>query len=352
MYRSIPQFKRPHAIPRQPDLSIVIPVYRSEACLVALYDAIAEALGPSGLAYELILVNDCSPDLSWKVIESICRIDPSVTGVDLRRNFGQDNAILTGLRLARGKYIAIMDDDLQHHPKFLPDMVNKIEAGHDVVYANFRAKRQKLWKNAGSWLNGKIAEWVLDKPRGIYLSPYKLIRKDVAELICAYPGPTPYVDGLLFQTTSRIAQVPVEHYPRFEGRGNFTFLRSVGVSARLAFSFSAKPLRLISWCGFAFAGLGLLLVIGVVSYRLFFPELFTAEAIGWASLMVAILLACGLQMIFFGALGEYTGRTYLLVSRKPQTAIREVLNAGGHVSISGAEAERLEEVSIGSQPNL
>ena len=307
------------------DLSIVVPVYRSEGCLAALHDAIAKAMAPTGRSYELILVNDDSPDRSWQVIESLCQADPRVTGVDLRRNFGQDNAILTGLRLARGKYIAVMDDDLQHHPKFLPALLGKIEEGYDVVYADFRTKRQKLWKNIGSWINGKIAEWVIDKPKGLYLSPYKVMRKEVAELICGYPGPTPYIDGLLFQTTSRITQIPVEHYPRFNGQSNYTFRRSVSVSARLAFSFTARPLRLISWCGFVLAVLGLLLAAGVACYRLLLPERFPAEAMGWASLMVVILFVGGLQMIFFGALGEYAGRTYLLVSRKPQTAIRKIL---------------------------
>lgn len=332
----------------RPDLSIVVPVYRSEDCLVALYDAIDRELKSAGVSFELILVNDCSPDGSWRVIESLCRIDPNVVGVDLRRNFGQDNAILTGLRLARGRHVAVMDDDLQHHPKYLPALLEKLEEGADVVYAKFRTKRQKVWKNAGSWLNGKIAEWVLDKPRGVYISPYKVIRGEVAEAICDYPGPTPYVDGLLFQTTSRIAEVPAEHHPRFEGSGNFTFLRSVGVSARLAFSFSAKPLRMVSWCGFFLAALGMLLTVFVVGYRLLIPENFPAEAVGWASLMVAILLICGLQMIFFGALGEYAGRTYLLVSRKPQTAIREVLCKGDRVEGN----ESLEEVGVGRRSDL
>jgi undecaprenyl-phosphate 4-deoxy-4-formamido-L-arabinose transferase len=338
---------------RRPDLSIVVPVYRSEGCLVALYEAIDRELKPACRSFELILVNDCSPDGSWKVIESLCRIDKDVVGVDLRRNFGQDNAILTGLRLARGRCVAVMDDDLQHHPKFLPALLDKMEEGADVVYARFRTKHQKLWKNLGSWANGKLAEWVIGKPKGVYLSPYKVIRREVAEAICDYTGPAPYVDGLLFQTTSRIEQVPVNHYPRFEGGGNFTFLRSVGVSARLAFSFSARPLRLISWCGFCLAALGMLLTLFVIAYRLLFPDHFPVEAVGWASLMVAILLTCGLQMIFFGALGEYVGRTFLLVSRKPQTAVREVLNRGRRDGPSGAaRRESLQEVSFGRESDL
>lgn len=338
---------------QRPELSVVVPVYRSEDCLGVLYDAIDSELKAAGISFELILVNDCSPDGSWKVIESLCELDPGVVGVDLRRNFGQDNAILTGMRLARGRYVAVMDDDLQHHPRYLPRMLEQLEDGADVVYANFQTKRQKLWKNAGSWLNGKIAEWVLDKPQGIYLSPYKVIRREVAEAICEHAGPTPYIDGLLFQTTSRIAQVEVEHLPRFAGRGNFTFLRSVGVSARLAFSFSAKPLRLVSWCGFLLAVMGMMWTLFVVGYRVLVPENFPAEAVGWASLMAATLFIGGLQMIFFGVLGEYAGRTFLLMSGKPQTSVREVLCGGARRGHEAEVKERpLKEVRVGLRSHL
>lgn len=347
------QRSSPREVTERPDLSIVVPVYRSEDCLVALYDAVGRELAAAGISFELILVNDCSPDGSWGVIESLCRVDRRVVGVDLRRNFGQDNAILTGLRLVRGRHVAVMDDDLQHHPKYLPALLAKLGEGADVVYACFRTKRQKLWKNAGSWLNGKLAEWVLGKPKGVYLSPYKVIRREVVEAVCDYPGPSPYIDGLLFQTTSRITQIPAEHYPRFGGRGNFTLLRSAGVSARLAFSFSAMPLRLVSWCGFLLAALGMLLTIFVVGYRLLFPENFPPQAVGWASLMVAILLTGGLQMIFFGVLGEYAGRTYLLVSRKPQTSIREVLRADGPGGLAPGEGRKSsEEVGVGRRSDL
>lgn len=335
-------------------LSIVVPVYRSEDCLITLYDAIREVMSDLDQSYELILVNDFSPDKSWTVIESLCAIDPAVVGIDLRRNFGQDNAIMTGLRRARGKYIAIMDDDLQHHPKYLPALLAEIETGPDVVYADFGAKKQKLWKNVGSWINGKIAEWVLDKPKGMYISPYKVIRRDVAEIICDYPGHAPYIDGLLFQTTARFSQVPVEHCARLEGKGNFTLVRSVGVSARLAFSFSARPLRLIGASGVAFAGLGLALAVFVISYRLLVPQNFGTEAVGWASLMVAILIATGLQMIFFGALSEYTGRSFLLMSRKPQTAIREVLNGSDDKrnSVARSSEQYFEGSRVGSRVDL
>ncbi|HZM88230.1 MAG TPA: glycosyltransferase family 2 protein [Blastocatellia bacterium] len=312
--------------PLQPDLSIVIPVYRSEDCLEALIEAIGETLHHTNREYEVVLVNDCSPDNSWAVIQGICRTNSQIVGIDLRRNFGQDNAIITGLRLARGKYVAIMDDDLQHHPRYLPALLDKIEQGDDAVYADFRVKRQKLWKNAGSWFNGKFAEWVIHKPKEVYLSPYKIIRKEVVEQICKYDGPDPYIDGLLFQITSRISQIPVEHHPRYAGRSTYTFWKSLRVWARLAFSFSSRPMRLVSWLGFGFAMLGLMLAVVVVLYRLLKPEDFSPNAMGWASLMVALLVLSGVQMLFFGILGEYTGRTFVKVNNKPQAAIREVIN--------------------------
>lgn len=312
----------------QLDLSIVVPVYRSEDCLEALIAAIAEALDPTGRDYEVLLINDGSPDNSWGAIEAICRNNSNVVGVDLRRNFGQDNAIITGLRLSRGRYVAIMDDDLQHHPRDLPALLNKIEEGADAVYAQFGAKKQRLWKNLGSWFNGRVAEWVISKPRNIYLSPYKIIRKEVVEMICNYEGPDPYVDGLLFQITSRVDQIPVGHHPRYAGASTYTFWKSLRVWGRLAFSFSARPMRLVSWCGFGFAALGLLLAVVVILYRLLYPQDFSANAVGWASLMVALLVLSGIQMLFFGILGEYTGRTFLRVNNKPQAAIREVLNSG------------------------
>jgi polyisoprenyl-phosphate glycosyltransferase len=311
----------------QLDLSIVVPVYRSEDCLDALVASVDEALAPTGRAYEVVLVNDFSPDSSWAVIESICARNSNVVGVDLRKNFGQDNAIITGLRIARGRYVAVMDDDLQHHPGDLPALLARIEDGFDVVYAEFRAKKQKLWKNVGSWFNGRVAEWVINKPRDVYLSPYKIIRGEVAKTICGYEGPDPYIDGLLFQVTARITQIPVDHHPRYAGRSTYTFWKSLRVWARLAVSFSGKPLRLVTWFGLLCAAFGLLLAVAVVVYRLRWPEDFTTETVGWASLMVALLVVGGIQMMFFGVLGEYTGRTFLNVNRKPQSAIREVLNS-------------------------
>lgn len=307
------------------DVSIVVPVYKSEDCLEALVATIDAELQPLGLRYEVILVNDDSPDRCWQVIESLCRSNLRVIGIDLRRNFGQDNAIMTGLRQTSGNVVVIMDDDLQHHPRDIPKLVEALSEDVDVVYANFRKRNHAFWKQAGSWLNGKLAEWVLDKPPGIYLSPFKAVRKEVIELVSQYDGPEPYVDGLLFQVTSRFRQVLVDHHPRLAGTSSYTFWKSLKVWFRLGTAFSIKPLRVVTWSGFLFATLGGLISLFVVLYRLAYPNDFQVAVAGWASLMVTHLMTAGVRMIFLGVLGEYAGRTYMTVSKKPQTAVRAVI---------------------------
>lgn len=311
------------------DLSIVIPVYRSAGCLEPLVAAIDDALIATGSHYEIILVNDCSPDQSWDVIKRLCREHTYLVGIDLRRNFGQDNALLTGIRVARGARIAVMDDDLQHDPQDLPRLMQALDAGFDVVYGDFRATHHKLWKRAGSWFNGKVAEWVLKKPKHLYLSPYKMFRREIAELICDYHGAEPYIDGLLLQVTSRITQIPVNHSPRYAGHSTYTVRKSISVWARVAFSFSVKPLRLVTVFGISFSCLGALLAAAVVLYRLLSPANFGSAAAGWASLVVIVLVFGGVQMTFLGLLGEYAGRTYLRVNGQPQTAVRTMLGRPG-----------------------
>lgn len=306
-----------------PEISVIVPVYRSEACLEALASAVDKALRMSGISYELVLVNDRSPDGSWRVIQQLARKYPTVKGFSHRRNFGQDNAILTGLRHASGKAAIIMDDDLQHSPDDIPKLYAQLNnSGADVVYAYFMEKKQKHWKNVGSWINGKFAQWLIDKPRDIYMSPFKILRREVAQLIANFDGPFPYVDSLLFQVTDRFSFIQAEHRPRFSGPSTYTFLKSVHIWSRLAFSFSVKPLRLVTWIGISAllaSALGALLIIVT---RIVNPA-FYDNAVGWASLMVIVLIMGGFQMISLGILGEYVGRTHININRKPQSIVAE-----------------------------
>jgi len=299
-------------------------VFRSAACLRPLVEAIEQAFPPGGAGPEVILVNDGSGDDSWREIERLCALHPNIIGVDLRRNFGQDNAILTGLRHARGTYVAIMDDDLQHDPADLPRLVRGLDAGADVGYARFRSKRHRLWKNLGSWLNGKTAELLLGKPSGLYLSSYKVLRREVAALVCRHAGPDPYVDALLFQATSRISQVWVDHRERADGASKYTFRKSVGVWARLVFACPAISLRLATGCGMASLALGALVGLGALGASLLHPGV-RGEA--WAA--AATFFVGGVQMFCLGVVGECVGRTHRGISGCPQAAVRATCNGAG-----------------------
>lgn len=305
-----------------PSVSIVVPAYRSELCLEALHERVSSVCRGAGESYELILVNDCSPDNTWSVIEQLSARDASVVGINLRKNFGQDNAIMAGLNAARGQCVVIMDDDLQHDPADIPALLSKLREGYDVVYASYAKEHQALWKNAGSWFNGKVAEIVLNKPREVYLSPYKVIAGAVVAEIVRYRGPYPYVDGLLFRTTSRMTQITVQHHARYSGESSYTFFKSVAVWARLSTNFSVVPLRFATVLGAIIAVVGFVIAAIFFSLRLMHPEIGNL-AVGWASLAVSVLVLGGLQLVTLGVMGEYIGRMHLNLNNRPQYIVRE-----------------------------
>jgi len=305
-------------------LSIVVPVYKSADCLGELTRRVADALKGTFDSFELILVNDASPDQSWQAIETLVGEYDFVVGINLRKNAGQDGALMAGLREARGDAVVIMDDDLQHDPADIPALTARLRDGFDVVYAAFDRKKQAPWKNLGSWFNGLVATWLLKKPAAAYMSPYKAMDRDVVAEIIKYDGPFPYVDGLVFTSTDSFAEIPATHHPRFAGKGNFTLLRSLAVWLRLATSFSAIPLRLVSLTGailalFAFLAGAYFLAEAAIEGR---------SVEGWLSLIVGVFFLGGIQLIGIGAVGEYVARMYLTLSKRPQFIIREIRRRG------------------------
>ncbi len=301
------------------EISIVIPVYNSAENLEELCYQINDAL--KDIAYELILVNDRSPDNSWAVIEQLSDKYAQVLGLNLRKNCGQDNALLAGLNYAKGKYAVIMDDDLQHSPY---DIIKLYEAcknsNSDVCYGNFEKREQALWKNLGSWFNGKISEWMMNKPKNIYLSPYKLFTKDIVDEIIKYEGPYPYIDGLILWVTDNVFQIDIEHHKRYKGSSNFNLSRSISVFLKNITTFSVVPLRLASLIGLicSLAGFGLILYY-LVDYYI------NGNVVeGWTTLAVVQLFLGGLMLLFLGLTGEYLGRTYMNVNKKPQFTIKEI----------------------------
>lgn len=306
------------------NVSVVVPVYRSADCLPELVARVDGALRPHFTAFELILVNDCSPDASWQAIDDLAARHDFVVGVNLRKNVGQDNAIMAGLHEATGDAVIIMDDDLQHDPDDIPRLVAALGPGVDVVYATFEEKLQAWWKNAGSWFNGRVAVVVLGKPPDVYMSPYKAIRQDVVREIVRYDGPFTYVDGIIFAITGAITQVPATHHTRFAGHSNYNLIRSIRVWLKLATGFSVIPLRIATIMGGAIA----LLSFVMASYFLIQALVLERIPEGYPSLIVSVFFLGGIQLVALGALGEYIGRIFLTQNRTPQFSVKTVRRHG------------------------
>ncbi|MBI5891203.1 MAG: glycosyltransferase family 2 protein [Nitrosomonadales bacterium] len=300
-------------------LSIVVPVYRSAPILPRLVEAVAAEMQAEGLTgrFELILVNDCSPDNSWQVIRTLAEANPFVRGITLRRNVGQHNAIMAGLHHVTGEYVVLMDDDLQHPPSAIAAIVKALAEGYDVCYTNYLNRQHAAWKKLGSWFNDRMATLLLGKPKGLYLSSFKGMRREIADEIVHYDGPYTYIDGLILDVTRSITTVDIEHQARFEGESNYTLLKLVSLWLKMATSFSVFPLRLATYAGFGLAALSLVMIVVVIVQKMMFPEL----PRGWASTIATILFIGGVQTLCIGMVGEYLGRTYLKLNRKRQFVI-------------------------------
>ncbi|MCJ8142806.1 glycosyltransferase family 2 protein [Ancylobacter sp. A5.8] len=300
-------------------LSLVIPVYRSMDVLPKLVETIETCLANSDYSgrYEIVLVNDCSPDGSWAVIEELSATHPQIRGISLRKNAGQHNATMAGLKFARGEVIVIMDDDLQHPPEAITELARRIEDGADVCYTRYRNRKHAAWKRWGSWFNDRMAVHLINKPRGLYLSSFKALRRDVVETILLYNGPYPYVDALILNATNNITSIEIDHQARHAGESNYNLRRLVSLWLKMATGSSIFPLRLATISGFVLAAASLIFLMTVIFQKIMHPE----TQPGWTSVMATLLLIGGLQMVFLGIIGEYVGRIYLRLNNIPQFVV-------------------------------
>jgi len=305
-----------------PALSIVIPVYNGAASIGELVAALEDLDIPGG--HEIVLVNDGSPDNSLAVCrELVSRAKIPITLVDHARNYGEHNAVMTGLRHARGAHIINMDDDLQNPPEEVVRLLTYAQqTGADVIYTYYDEKQHAGWRNLGSQFTNWVAGFVLDKPKGLYLSSFRCMSAFVAREITRYEGPFPYVDGLILQVTQKLDRLLVRHLPRAVGRSNYTLRRLLRLWMSMFVNFSVMPLRLSTLTGFALSVMGALGAAATV-----IDALFIAEPPGWASLMAALMLLSGVQLMILGIVGEYLGRLYLTVNRKPQAVVRGITRA-------------------------
>ncbi|NMJ41781.1 glycosyltransferase family 2 protein [Roseomonas sp. JC162] len=301
-------------------LSIVVPVYRGAATVGTLVAELSK-LQPEG-GIEIVLVNDGSPDNSGDVCRDLARAATvPLTYIEHARNFGEHNAVMTGLRHARGAYVITMDDDLQNPPEEVIKLYDHCRlGGFDVVYTRYAVKEHEGWRNLGSRFANWVADQLMDKPKGLYLSSFRCMSALAVGEVIKYRGPYPYVDGLLMQVTQRLDSIEVKHFARVEGRSNYTVRRLVRLWLNLATNFSVLPLRLAIFAGVAMGILGLVAAAWVIV-----EAMFGETPSGWASLMTVVLLVAGVQFLVMGVMGEYVGRAFMSANGKPQGVVRQVI---------------------------
>ena len=307
-----------------PALSFVIPLYYSADTLAPLVKQI-EALAIEG-GHELVLVNDGSRDATAGLCRELLRdARIPITFVNHARNYGEHNAVLTGYRHARGAHVVNLDDDGQNPPAEAVRLWQQAKReGLDVVYGHYSRKEHSAWRNFGSWLTNRITDLVLDKPKGFYLSSFRCVSAFVAHEVATHDGPYPYIDGLILQVTQNIGALEVHHAGRTAGQSGYTLRRLLRLWLSTFVNFSVMPLRLATLLGLLMAAAGLL-GLGFVFYLWMTNN---GPDYGWGSLMGALLVFSGTQLVVLGLIGEYVGRMFLTVNRRPQSVVRSVERAG------------------------
>lgn len=304
-------------------VSFVIPCYRSEQTIGSVVEEIREAMKAlADYRYEIILVNDASPDDTFETIRRLCREEKHICGVNLAKNFGQHAALMAGFGYAKGDIVVCLDDDGQTPAGEVGKLLEEIESGSDVVYAKYTHKQHSGFRNFGSRLNELMTRVMLGKPKELYLSSYFAAKRFVVEEMLRYQNPYPYVIGLVLRATKRITNVEVIHRERAAGVSGYTFGKLLGLWVNGFTAFSVKPLRVATVIGTVSACAGFAYGIFTIVKKFLNPNV----VVGFSALMAAIVFFCGLILLMLGIIGEYLGRIYISLNNSPQYVIRECVD--------------------------
>lgn len=304
-------------------ISFVIPCYRSAKTIKGVVEELTTAMTAiDGYEYEIILVNDCSPDDTFSVIRQLCSENARIKGINLARNFGQHAALMAGFRFVKGDFVVCLDDDGQTPADEVGKLIAGLEEGADVVYAKYEHKRHSWFRNFGSRLNDLMTRVMLGKPKDLYVSSYFAARRFVITEVLRYENAYPYIIGLVLRTTKNIKNVTVTHREREVGTSGYTMSKLIGLWINGFTSFSVKPLRMATMLGAFCAFLGFAYAIYTVIKKFINP----AVPVGFSSLMSAIMFIGGMLMLMLGLIGEYIGRIYVCMNNSPQYVIRETIN--------------------------
>lgn len=307
-------------------VSFVIPCYRSEHTVEHVVKEIKETMEAYELqkryTYEVILINDSSPDNTMGTIRRLCEQDAHVKGIGFARNFGQHAALMAGLRHAEGEYVVCLDDDGQTPADEVEKLLDKLEEGYDAVYAAYGHKQHSLFRNLGSKVNELMTRVMLEKPAELYISSYFAVKRFVVEDMIRYENSYPYVIGLVLRATKNITNVMVNHREREEGSSGYTLKKLLGLWFNGFTAFSVKPLRIATCIGALSAAFGFAYGFYTVIKKFINPDV----PLGFSSTMAAIVFFGGMIMIMLGLIGEYIGRIYISLNNSPQYVIRERIN--------------------------
>lgn len=305
-------------------LSVVVPVYNSEDTLHTLVSSLLDILNDYEL--EIVLVNDGSRDKSEMICESIARKHHLVKFISLRKNTGEHNAVMCGLNYCTGDYVAIIDDDLQNPPAEIIILLNKAVTNDlDVVYAKYEVKQHSLYRNTCSRLINVFANFLIDKPAGLYLSSFKVINRELVKEIIRYKGPFTHIDALILRSTANIGASVVAHENRKHGKSSYTFRKLVALYLNMFVNFSYMPLRVVTVLGF-FISVISFIMSGYLLYEKLFMQNITP---GWALISILLLFSIGVTFIVIGLLGEYIGRILMSVNSTPQFTVKKKINIEG-----------------------
>ncbi len=302
-------------------ISVVVPVYRSERLLEELVKRLLAVLPTTSARREVILVNDGSPDQSWRVIADLVARYPEVQGLDLMRNYGQHNALLAGIRVARGEIIVTIDDDLQHPPEDIPKLLAKLAEGYDVVYGAPQSEDHGLWRDLASQVTKLALQAAVGAETARKVSAFRAFRTPVREAFATYQSPFLSIDVLLTWGTTRFAAVPVRHDRRLAGTSNYTFRKLVTHALNMATGFSTLPLQVASLVGFGFTLFGIV----VLAYVLGRALLEGGSVPGFPFLASVIAIFSGAQLFALGIIGEYLARMHYRLMEKPTYTVRQRL---------------------------
>lgn len=299
------------------NLSVVVPVYRSEQSLPALVERLKPALEALSGTFELVLVNDGSPDKSWEVIQGLAEAHDWIRGINLMRNFGQHNALLCGVRAARYDIIVTMDDDLQHPPEEIHKLLDKIAEGSDVVYGVPEKKEQGVWRNLGSSVTRLALGGAMGVDVARNVNAFRAFRTHVRAAFADYSSPFVSLDVLLTWGTTRFGAVAVRHAPRTYGQSNYTFGKLLSLALTMMTGYSILPLRFASITGFFFTLFG----VAVLAYVLGAYVIYGSVVPGFAFLASVIAIFSGAQLFALGIIGEYLARMHFRMMARPAYVI-------------------------------